>query len=911
LKSIILKKKFRQKKIKIVLSSIIILLNGFIWNSNAKSCYAEISEQKENLEKPSRTKYWGFQILSLDSWKKNSSFSRSALQTFFKHRGGGNFKETTRRSRRVIKSNRSLNRFSSLIEKISELRKCRVNPRIQIEKIFLSGIKSFLLKNNLPKDFSLKDLTNNTFYVLNGNTFNKDSFREEESLQSLVNYLPCLNSLTDNYMKIPSDIGKGFTKIKLLSGKGSPFYEKILGIEYSGGYNVLINSSKASDILIKDARRHLSKKKFSKKRNKKAKFCKVTNNRKGFGLKISNFRQDIKKKTISRNKFKIKNRLWNKIFSSELPEKVIRVNNFILKTPSDSNNNQKITNYFLSDNSITIFDSVRVKQCVEKDYQPKFNAFKYLFNKSLKIRKKTIKSSKSIFRQHLQKWLSFGKFKKRKRLLSFFNSKKKIIKTSKTTRNIRTNNSIKVQKKKSSKLWEATRIVKTFNLHNLCRTNKGFYFKKKICPPPFPLIYQLFNDRVKFNGSGKKLIQKNLKKFLNRLIYLNNKRLEKFSKDKFDKKSLYFKENIKLSKKFKNIDSMSFLKEKRNDFNSLLTKTLGEIRGKKEWNFEIFNFSSGLSTIKTEDWKTSVSLLNRTKSFKNSRTLNLLGNVFRFGQELPKSIVRSQKFHNRSAQLGNTKSQSVLAIYLTKGLGVKKNKKGAFLILSKRAQKGIPRGVYNLITMLKNGVGVKKDILRALKISEYSKQLKRKGRRRSYKRHKKVNKFGFFKTLYSYIRRPTEIKTINFYLESFISPITADLSSFIFENAQLISSNINLINISEKQGSFVSRKKLQNLFLENRQQYLFHETLKGSTNTFPGDFTELIFKLNMGIGFRIDYLLLKKISNYGFFRGNIFYKIKIIQNAISILFYQLNYSVIRLYIQILNFVVSFFLKLKI
>ncbi len=102
----------------------------------------------------------------------------------------------------------------------------------------------------------------------------------------------------------------------------------------------------------------------------------------------------------------------------------------------------------MSDNSITIFDSVRVKQCVEKDYQPKFNAFKYLFNKSLKIRKKTIKSSKSIFRQHLQKWLSFGKFKKRKRLLSFFNSKKKIIKTSKTTRNIRTNNSIKVQKKK-------------------------------------------------------------------------------------------------------------------------------------------------------------------------------------------------------------------------------------------------------------------------------------------------------------------------------------------------------------------------------------------------------------------------------------------------------------------------------
>ena len=904
LENLNLKKKLSIKKIKIVLSSIIILFNGFILNSNVKRCYAEISEKNFFLTKPSTIKCWGFQILSLDSWKKGSSFSWSALQTFFKHKGWGTFKETTRKSRKVIKSNRSLNRFSSLIEKISELRKCRINPRIQLEKVFLSGVKSFLLKNNFSKDFSLDDITNNTFYVLKGNTFNKDSFRGEESLQSLVNYLPCLNSLTDNYMKIPSDIGKGFTKIRLFSGKGSLFYEKILGIEYSGGYNVLINSSKASEILIKDTRRHLVKKKFSKKRNKKAKFCKVTNNKKGFGLKISNFRQNIKKKTISRDRFKVENRLWNKIFGLELPEKVIRVNNFISKTTRKSNNNQRKMDYFLSDNSITVFDSVKVKQYIRKDCQSKFNGFKYLFNKSLKIRKKTTKSSKFTFLQHLQKWLSFRKFKKRKRLLSFFYSKNKIIKT---TRNIRTINSIKVQKTKSSKLREATRIVKTFNLHNLCQTDKGFYFKKKICSSPFPLIYQFFNDKVKFNCSGKKLIQKNLKKFLTRLIFPNYKHLEKFSKDKFEIKSLYFTDNLKLSKKFKNIDSTGFPIEKRGDFKSLLTKTFGEIRKKKEWNFEVFNFSSGLSTIKTEDWKTSVSLLNKIKSFKNSKTLNLLGNVFRFGQELPKSIVKSQKFHNKSAQLGNTKSQSVLTIYLTKGLGVKKNKKSAFLILSKRAQKGIPRGVYNLTTMLKHGVGVKKDILRALKISEFSKPLKRKGRR-SYKRHKKVNKCGFFKILYSYIRRPSEIKTINFYLESFISPITSAFSSFIFENAQLISSNINLINISEKQGSFASRKKLQNLFLENRQQYLFHETLKVSANTFSEDFIELNFKLSMGIGFGVDCLLLNNISNYEFFSGNVFHKIKIIQNVSSILFYQLNYNMFKLYIQFLNLIVSFFIK---
>jgi len=115
-------KKLSIKKIKIVISSIIILLNGFIWNSNVERCYAEISGQNFLLTKPSTIKCCGFQILSLNSWKKNSSFSWSALQTFFKHRGKKTFKETTRKSRKVIKSNRSLNQFSSLIEKISELK---------------------------------------------------------------------------------------------------------------------------------------------------------------------------------------------------------------------------------------------------------------------------------------------------------------------------------------------------------------------------------------------------------------------------------------------------------------------------------------------------------------------------------------------------------------------------------------------------------------------------------------------------------------------------------------------------------------------------------------------------------------------------------------------------------------------
>ena len=126
---------------------------------------------------------------------------------------------------------------------------------------------------------------------------------------------------------------------------------------------------------------------------------------------------------------------------------------------------------------------------------------------------------------------------------------------------------------------------------------------------------------------------------------------------------------------------------------------------------EIFNFSAGLNSIKTEDWKTSISLLHKIKSFKNPKALNLLGTALRFGNELPKSAVESQKLHTKSAQLGNMSSQTVLATYLTKGLGIKKSKKHAFLILNKTAHEGISTGVYNFITMLKNGVGVNTAVL--------------------------------------------------------------------------------------------------------------------------------------------------------------------------------------------------------
>ena len=114
------------------------------------------------------------------------------------------------------------------------------------------------------------------------------------------------------------------------------------------------------------------------------------------------------------------------------------------------------------------------------------------------------------------------------------------------------------------------------------------------------------------------------------------------------------------------------------------------------------------------------------------------------------STIECQKICKKASDLGNSESQINRATSFISGAGVKKDKKMAFLIFSKMAHGGSAKGVYNIITMLKNGVGVEKDILRALKILEISRNLITK-ERKPFKKHRKINKNGFFKSLFSSI----------------------------------------------------------------------------------------------------------------------------------------------------------------
>ena len=275
------------------------------------------------------------------------------------------------------------------------------------------------------------------------------------------------------------------------------------------------------------------------------------------------------------------------------------------------------------------------------------------------------------------------------------------------------------------------------------------------------------------------------------------------------------------------------------------------------------------------------------------------------------STIECQKICKKASDLGNSESQINRATSFISGAGVKKDKKMAFLIFSKMAHGGSAKGVYNIITMLKNGVGVEKDTLRALKILEISRNLITK-ERKPFKKHRKINKNGFFKSLFSSMRLPSEINLMRFFLEANSSPITSNLGAIIFGRSFLVASDINLTNISEKKGSISSKKKLKDLFIDNRQHYLFQETIKGLATTTSHELIVSILKWNFGLGFVLDHKLFFDHLNNRLWVNNIFYNLKALENILFISFQKFIYCLFIVWIWAVNFILispMYFLEL--
>lgn len=865
------------KKTRIILSSLVIFINCFFWKSSSNICFAQNKDNGLNSNSVSNHKYLGLETLNLDTWKKTSNFSWQNLQTYFKQTGNKSFNEINWKSNKTIYSNGSLLNLVTLIEKVSETKKCRINSKVQLEGIILTGVTSYFLENKFPQICSLDHLSDKTHDLLKTDGFNYGKLQNGNYLRPILNYFPNTKFLMDNFKKIPSDSGRGFLIAKFFSTKGSPFFEKILGSEYSTGYNVNLDSNAACQILTKTVNKNINEGNFSIKINKDAKIYKPESYQHSFGLKIPNFsscptifyltrkRYDMKSVLLDKNNLK-KFDLYNQMnIASKNEDNIMR-----------SNENQLNLSFSIKTDHFLNFTKIKTK--IKENNFLNLQSFNSVFYKSINQKNRSILKKTLGNKDKINKIFHFEKFKKKKNISSL-TSKDKNTKT------------VKLAQKNINKVWGNRGIYQTFNLNTLCfcfktfhpqeiKVKNGHFFS-------FPVVYNSEKNKflVKFLGDKKIAFQS----------------IDDFTKIKINKNYIFSKENLVLNKSKPELNGINLELNARKEISFILLKTLKRtFNQKKALNWEIFNFSGTFDSTKTKDWKTYVSFLNKFKYYKNSKILNICATTVGYGYEIPKSIVESQKFHGKSAKIGNSNSLLNLAISLMKGTGVKKNKQSAFLVFSKTAHQGFSKGIYNTINMLRNGMGVKKDSLRALKILENSKNLI-VNERKPFKKNRKVNRNGFFKSLFSNIRFPRENGLISFLLESYTSPLVSYLGTIIFERANMIASDINLTNISTKKGSLVCQKKLKELFLENRQQYLFQETSKGLPVSDSNALNEYILKWNLRICFINDPLLLGNLTKNSLINLNVFDYLKTFENNFLISVYRSSYYFFSLGIHFVNF----------
>ena len=927
------KKKISIKKTIIVLSTIFVFLNCFLWKFKLKICSAEdtnnLQYTKEYISVPFvalENKNLRAEFKAPNKWKKRCDSSWQTLQVFFKQNNLKHLGEIKWGLNEIVNSSRAFNNASALIEKISELRKRRLNPKIQLEGVMLSGIKSYFLQDSSYP--SKEDLFDQSYSILKNGALNCDKFQKGESLQSLVNYFPNLKFLVDNSKTIPIDSGKGFSMTKFFSNKGSPFFKKMLEQEFSNGYNTPVDSKKAFEILIKDAHRYLYKNKIIRL-NKKAIVFKLKSKKPKCAMKFSikplseenfytrRFRNYLcgivspfnkgfgsDKKRSDKKKFKVEIRIWNKKFHSRNFEIKNMINGNQMNQTQCSSYNKKISDRFLKYNVLkkNIKLDLDVWKFISFPNRPLMQILDYLY---LVYNTKSSKDEK-VYKMHWSKTMIFNFQTLKKKRFSSYTSKYKFLNRFRKKGNF-------------PSLWEDKKFDHLIRSHVLCFQSKKFQCGKIFHEKQDDMYFlcgelkdeMLKRDRVRWislNNFLPENFKKDVKNFLNYEVdALQNEKFLIYTKKNAKLTSIYALMKNKFNYFFKGkiCNSYSFLNEAKNytrkqfiDEYPLKVRDLKE--KKNNTNFEIFNFTKSLSCGETKDWKTSVSFLNSDKFFKDLRTLNLLGEIHRYGHEIPKSSVESQKFYNKSAELGNLPSQVVLGMYFLKGIGVIKNKKSAFLIFSKTAHEGVSEGFYNTIAMLRHGVGIEKDNLRAFKILKNSKHLLSK-ERKPFKKYRKVNKSGFFKALLSHIRLSNEICSVSFFIGSFGSSLTSYLSTTLFERAYLVSSVMNLSNLSEKRGSLACKKKLRNIFLQNRQQYLCHE--------YTENLSDWIFKGFMGIDCVKDHNLCKNIFTHMIHKKKIFHILTNVQNNFLIFFYRLFHIIILSIVWVVNFLRFFFPKM--
>jgi len=481
-----IKKKVFSRKTKIVFSSIVVLLNCFLWKNSIKPCSALNKNVFLLSNHSSNYNSLGSEVFKLDSWKNCPYLSCLDLKTYFKQSGQIKFEEIKWKLKEIVNSNPTFIHFSPLIERISELRKCRINSNIQLEEIFLSGIKSCWLENHFPKSCSMQDVFDKTCIGLKNGGLSYAKFQNGESLRSLVNYFPGLKSLIDNSAPFPNDNGRGFTFVRFFSGKGSPFFKKVLGAEFLNGYNIPSNSTKAGTILIEDACRDMSKKKFSIKLNKKANAYKTGKHQKLYKIKILKF-MPRKQKFIFK-KVNICTKMWSTRFwirnleaqetlnlcptnQQEILDKLENLSTQILIPITKKNVHHERISNLIKKNCWSDFSYVATQTNLEI-----LNSSFYFA--MIKV-KKRIKHSNKNSKCKNKRFYKLNAFETFKNLIT---SKDKIIRV------------IKKKPEKILRSWKTNKINNILNSHTLYSRSKNFHQEEIIC------------EKYLFIGAGGKKI---------------------------------------------------------------------------------------------------------------------------------------------------------------------------------------------------------------------------------------------------------------------------------------------------------------------------------------------------------------------------------------------------------------------
>jgi len=581
------KKKISNKKSIIVLSTIFVFLNCFLWKFKLKVCSAEDTNNLQNTKEYISVPFVALESKNLraefkapNKWKKRCDSSWQNLQVFFKQNNLKHLGEIKWGLNEIVNSSRAFNNASALIEKISELRKRRLNPKIQLEGVMLSGIKSYFLQ-----DFSYpskEDLFDQSYSILKNGAFNCDRFQKGESLQSLVKYFPNLKFLVDNSKTIPIDSGKGFTMTKFFSNKGSPFFKKILEQEFSNGYNTPVDSKKAFEILIKDAHRHLGKNKIIRL-NKKAHIFKVKSKKPKCAMKFSikplseenfytrRFRNYLCRvvfpynrafvsdnKSSDKKKFKVEFRIWNKKFHSRNFEIKNTINGNRMNQTECSSYNRKISDRFPKYNVVkkNIKLDLNVWKFISFPNRPLIQILDYLY---LVYNTRSSKDEK-VNKMHWSKTMIFNFQTLKKKRFSSYVSKYKFLNRFRKKGNF-------------SSLWEDKKFNHLIRSHVLCfQCGKIFHGKQD---DTYFLCRELKDEmfkrdhvrRISLNSFLQENFKKDVKNFLNYEVNaLQNEKFLIYTKKNAKLTSIYalMKNKFNYFFKEKNSRSYSFLNEAKN-----------------------------------------------------------------------------------------------------------------------------------------------------------------------------------------------------------------------------------------------------------------------------------------------------------------------------------------------------------